>query len=417
MSEIALIQALQRAVGNVSAYGNDVASPDWANFTAEEIAPFTQALMDAPELCSLWGKWAVTLDSSSVLSAESSARYLVSRARFQYHADVIVSDLLRFAASGDVEIRTVRAITNVEVSDHIQLGDNAYLTPPGSLPPGVCRNVAFLNGLAMGERDRIPPGLAALVVTTTISSLRDAPIQSRSGAIVMPIALMVEPNVRENMEDAVRRARIALIVGGATAPRFGASYCYVSSPGWPLMMENGVGGGMAVAPPPPRLSNEHAENLQRVFGAAGSPDETLSLAIDHLAAARNCQSDAERAIEIGSCLEILLMHEQKSDNSEITNKISHRGAWLIGTDGADRIVVYNTIKSAYGLRSKAVHAGKLPVLQTMEKHEERQQFFSDCELVISRLIERLFAGWPKKWDQVTLSVDPGEDEQPRTDHV
>ncbi|CAM3293876.1 hypothetical protein SPAN111604_14970 [Sphingomonas antarctica] len=405
MSESMLVNALRHAVSLVRGPIGDPIRPDWADFDAVAISPFVNALTYAPELQRIWGRWAVTPGSGSTLSADAAARYLISRARAQFSPDVIIADLLRFAASGEVDYQSVRAVTNVEVVESVPVGHNVRLMPPASLPPGVCRNVAFQMGLAVGDDDRIAPGLSALVVSVNMEPLRDAPRPQVVGGVPMPIPILVAPEVQEQLDDAFVRARVALVAAGGAAPKFGASYGYVSSPGWPLLIDNGVGGGAIVPPPPPRLTTAHASALKRVYELAEAPDQTIMLAVDHLAAARMRQSDTERAIDIGSCLEILLMHEQKSDNTEITNKISHRGAWLIGNDGPSRLKAFKTIKEAYNFRSKAIHSGKLPVIKSMEEHEARQSFFRESEDIIGRLIEVLLQGWPKKWDEVTLSAN------------
>ena len=405
MSYSSLIDAFTLALCTV---GDGLANPtraDWANFSINEIAPFAQALADTPQVNSIWGRWAVTPGSGSRLDAESAARYFISRARAGYSAEAIIADLVRFAATGEVHFHSVRAITNVEVRERVEVGSNVALVPPSALPPGNCRNVAFHNGLSMGETNRVLPGLTALVVTTKLSTLRDPPPPQIIGQVPMLMPITIDPKVQTEIESAFMRSRIALVAAGGAAPNFGASYGYVSSLGWPSMSENGVGAGMLVPPPNPCISSDHTSAMQHVYDIAGSPDETILLAIDHLAAARNRQSDAERAIEIGACFEILLMHGQNSDNAEITNKISHRGAWLIGTDSDDRLRVYKTIKAAYSFRSKAVHAGKLPAIKHMDEQDARQRFFIECETIIGKLIERLLSGWPTRWDDVTLSIN------------
>ncbi len=59
--------------------------------------------------------------------------------------------------------------------------------------------------------------------------------------------------------------------------------------------------------------------------------------------------------------EIVLMHEKSGGGdgkSEITAKISSRGAWLLGRTGPERLVISKELKALYSARSKVVHTGR-----------------------------------------------------------
>jgi len=162
-----------------------------------------------------------------------------------------------------------------------------------------------------------------------------------------------------------------------------------------------------MGPDPVKIEIGQSASMQATFAKAQGADATLTLALGRLAASRLRQHDEERAIDLGTALEILLMHGAKAENSEITNKISQRGAWLIGTDGADRLAAANTIKQAYGLRSKAVHGGRLPAPKDMDEHRGRQETFRQTEDVISRVVDRLLEGWPD-WNRLTLDASAAD---------
>lgn len=60
-----------------------------------------------------------------------------------------------------------------------------------------------------------------------------------------------------------------------------------------------------------------------------------------------------------------------TSRSEMTHKISERIAVLLGTDGEDRMRIYNIIKDAYSIRSSAVHGDLVSSrLKTYQKQKE-----------------------------------------------
>lgn len=87
--------------------------------------------------------------------------------------------------------------------------------------------------------------------------------------------------------------------------------------------------------------------------------EVLGRAINRLGRSRNAASDVDRALELGMSAEIALMYGQGSGNSEVTQKIASRAAWLLGADLKSRTTVFDGMKELYAARSDAVHSGVL----------------------------------------------------------
>jgi hypothetical protein len=56
-----------------------------------------------------------------------------------------------------------------------------------------------------------------------------------------------------------------------------------------------------------------------------------------------------------SALEALL----STDTSELSHKLAERLAWIVAESPADRLDVYRAVKSAYAIRSRAVHGSAL----------------------------------------------------------
>jgi hypothetical protein len=59
-------------------------------------------------------------------------------------------------------------------------------------------------------------------------------------------------------------------------------------------------------------------------------------------------------IDLRTCLEAALLHEA---NAELAYQVAIRGAWLVGRDASSRKDVFDQLKRAYDLGSKAIHTG------------------------------------------------------------
>lgn len=403
MSKEAIIAALRQAstLPNLNPPSSNLAG--FADLTPNRIQPLVSALEASPELRDLWGKWVYTPDSGSAISATSTGAYLADRARRGASPHALTNSLFAFAADGEADLASVRALLNVIVDQRVDIGPGVYLLPPEHLPPGVPRDVAFAIGMGTESSGRTAPGCSALVAEVRYRALGEA-MPSDPANVTGP---MFDPAVQEEVNQRFDRARLAMIATGGAAPAFGASYAFVRNPGWPAQSSPSVGAASIVGPSPVAISTGHSALMQATFAKAQGADATISLALGRLAASRSRQHEEERAIDLGTALEILLMHGTKAENSEITNKISQRGAWLIGSDGADRLAVAKIIKQAYGFRSKAVHGGRLPTPRNMDDHRARQEAFRQTEDVISRVVDKLFEGWPD-WNLLTLGAPTGE---------
>lgn len=338
--------------------------------------------------------------SGGRIDPESTAIYLTDRGRLGRAPEAIIDSLLRYARTGEVEFVSVRAMTDIIVQQRIDIAPGVYLAPPGALPPGSTRDMAFVTGIPIDLIAETKVGTAALVVERRLQTLRDPPPPLKAGESPRPMA-MSHP-AAEEIEDAFARARMAIIAAGGASPTFAASYTFIRDAGWPYMDETGPGFATRVAPVR-TVSPDTSPGMSSIFRRAGAENAVLLLAVNRLHASRGRDSEEERAIDLGSCLEILLMRGAKRDNTEITNKIAHRGAWLLGATGAERRDIARMIRQIYSLRSKAVHHGRLPTFKSGDEFETRHRLFRDCDALIGRLVDRLLDGWPD-WDDLTLGV-------------
>ena len=136
-----------------------------------------------------------------------------------------------------------------------------------------------------------------------------------------------------------------------------------------------------------------AENygLLKTFGEL----HALLRAIDRLGRSRTNRALTDKAIDLGMAAEIALMHGSQATNTEITNKLSMRAGWLLGTDVDGRMQASNDMRTLYGSRSDAVHRGVLP----------RKSKFDAA--VADELVKRLLSAILRRgsfpdWDRLTL---------------
>lgn len=140
-----------------------------------------------------------------------------------------------------------------------------------------------------------------------------------------------------------------------------------------------------------------ATEVAKAFAALGRFEDPTALerAIDRLGRSRVALSDVDRALELGMAIEIALMHGKGSSNTEITQKIGTRAAWLVGEDVADRLNVFEGVKKLYDARSTAVHTGALSNRAALD--------LTESDALVSRILLALamHARFPD-WSRLTL---------------
>lgn len=194
---------------------------------------------------------------------------------------------------------------------------------------------------------------------------------------------------------------ISLVAGAAVVTD--VSYEVVEEVGWPTMITSGIGGshqlqiGIQLTPEQSRPMRELALLL-----TGHSRGDALTRALQKLRDAQRRTNDAERALDLGACLEILLMHGESAENTEIGYKLRLRAAWLIGNSVAERQRIHDLVKWAYNARSKVAHTGVLPPPKTLPETQERQRQLSEIEQLCRTLIAKVVKeGWPN-WIGIVL---------------
>jgi hypothetical protein len=321
--------------------------------------------------------------------------YLVDRAIDVASPEAIAADLLRFLKDNRIQIRRVRAVAGVRAQKMVELGECVRLVPPSYLAEDEPARLIFRPGNVPHAYSQ-PPS-AALVVEEWYETER---FQDLAG----PPPFDVESGAaRAHALFEVGRRACVLASGGAVESR--EEYVSVLSPGWPFMRSTGAGGAV---PPPIRLMATHdvdaAIAAAAFAGMRSHPDaQQIELALSRLESSRHRTLPEERLVDLGTCIEVLLMHGGKNNN-EIGYKMATRAAWLIGGDVDERMAIFETAQRLYDDRSNAVHAGKLPGKLTKDYFALEQRIGSYDQLCVRVVLKILAMGrWPD-WRRLVLGA-------------
>jgi hypothetical protein len=136
-----------------------------------------------------------------------------------------------------------------------------------------------------------------------------------------------------------------------------------------------------------------SELFRKFVQLNASDRNVLRIALDRLNQALRERRIVDKAIDQGIALEILLLHGISS-TSELSYRQSIRGAAFLGGGKEDRQATFNTLRSAYDLRSVAVHTGSLGKKEDQEAVEVMKDAARICASVARKVIDRgSFPDW------------------------
>ncbi len=355
----------------------------------EIYAPFAEELKADAGISRIMDIFARIGSTGSLLQSALAAPILIHRA-VTHPADTIIERLRAIADGDGCAICYVCTLGGIRPQGRLTLAADTELVPIELAPP------CWESDPVLWPNDRHPtpemPTAALLVRSHLIPRFGEPP--QGFERIWAP-------------RDQAFKAIAGLALTTKAAPRMIGEYEFVEDLGWPGQAN--VGGSYHTLPYPPvvGIEPEVRDEASRATAAWSSAcsDKALQRALEKLLDARRRFLDVERAMDLGSCLEILLMHGE-GESSEIAYKIRVRAAWLAGNDLDERRRIYEVAKSAYILRSKAIHEGRLPKSRTPDVHNAIAQTLADaddlCAKLISRVVER---GWPN-WADIVLDADP-----------
>ncbi len=365
----------------------------WASFSSTTIDPFAATLALEPTLQAINDKWIrAPAGGGARISLASCAVYLIERSIEVAPAEII-SDLLRFAAELTVVVREMRAVEGLRIQHAIQLGDGLSIVPREQLVSTGPGALIFSDGNVPSHGFGAPP-CAAIVRVETFNVEITA----------LPTGAMPPLTTSRSYDDLFASAMSAIVLASTGAPHFRQSFTIVDSPGWPWMAAPSFGASEPFPVPVPYSGPVDPERLIVAFRALRKFGNEMDLAIGKLESSRRRLRLDERMVDLGTALEIVLMHGAES-SGEIINKVATRAAWLIGGSGKDRLATFKTARDLYSERSKAVHTGKLKTTKNPSflgddhLYAEYDKLVSD---VIFAIAER--GTWPD-WTRLVLDAE------------
>jgi hypothetical protein len=140
-------------------------------------------------------------------------------------------------------------------------------------------------------------------------------------------------------------------------------------------------------PSPVCANTEVIKGLFSKFKSA-SPDlqEVIRHAVARLNRAKRRIDIADRAIELGIGLEMLLLHGGDEKN-EISFRLALYGAVFLGGTGPERKTNFGIIRRAYALRSEVVHAGRIRPKNVVKAPSEIEAGIDLARSIAIKLLE------------------------------
>lgn len=149
-----------------------------------------------------------------------------------------------------------------------------------------------------------------------------------------------------------------------------------------------------------RVEGESIADLFRLFdNFDASQKAPIRIALDRLNQALREPVLADKAIDLGIALEVMLLHEiGEQDRGELKFRTSIRGSAFLEGSKARRLETFKLFKKLYDLRSKAVHSGALKSTGEADTAKTLKKGSELCAHVARKLIERgSFPNWDAEY--------------------
>jgi hypothetical protein len=206
---------------------------------------------------------------------------------------------------------------------------------------------------------------------------------------------------RPNLHEIEQLVLTSLTLAGAeAAPVITAKTSWIAHPAQSYHGLSGFGAGTSPAQQyPTTYAKVNAELTIKLFSLSnklgGRDLAVVQLAVGRLRRSRLHESPPDRAIDLGAALEMLTL--ENGQRQELAFRVSVRAARMLGTDPAQRSIIFKTVKDAYDARSAAVHTGKLAQRHVDVLRPADQVCVDLAKEVIGR------SGFPKNWDELVLA--------------
>ncbi len=150
------------------------------------------------------------------------------------------------------------------------------------------------------------------------------------------------------------------------------------------------------------LSEEHLQEARKICLARYPSEQTklrprLDIAISRWMQSKGPAGLADKLIDLRIALEALYL---EGEAGEIRFRLATYGAWHLGTDAAKRGKYHKTLRDAYDLSSKAVHAGAVE-----DTPENQEKLTAAQDLCRQGILKRLSEEPPKpKWNELIMGA-------------
>lgn len=363
-----------------------------------------EALAEVAPFSDFRNVWIYTGDGGGFANTPQFGKWAIDRLMKKEPPESILAAFLAEVERNAAIYFDVSPLFCVQVDSYDEICDGVALVPePDGVIPAHMHRIPF-------HAVEVPAGTSFLY-----QSFRVNPAFERREESSHHRSTVTAPEASQR--DAIRkRLRLACLLASAgpaelslTVPRAENGALFVAGKGqlsaWPFNPRS-------VAALPSDCFPVNSAAVKRVFELLGNfrEVESLARAIERLGRARLAASPVDRALELGIAVEIALMHDQGSDNSEITHKIGNRAAWLLGRESSEREAIFGEMKALYRARSQAVHRGKLSSSSPID-------LTAADRLVTRALIAILERGGFPDWNSLTMGGNGWKAEVGRSDGI
>ncbi|MFN3674519.1 MAG: hypothetical protein ACK4TC_00970 [Sphingomonas pseudosanguinis] len=379
------IAFLERVAGDVARDGSDAVAE---RVSREELRAFTLAIDAIEPFSDLASRWLVGPRGSGRVGAGIAGLWAWRCLLDGATPDTILQQAAEEIANNRYEAWEIRPITGITIGGKIKIAPNAYLCRDADISRGGYYAAAFAEELFE------PFGPCDMASLVQIFIVEPALIPMDADRAVPKIE-----TARRAREAFAARHRLAMGLVSGGPVEMPVVYGRGHRMNQLIHYDDGLfrqpvtpyfGRSLEVEILPLQLTADLIERMDR--------GDVLSLTIDRLLRSRLSKTVEDRIIDLGMAAEIALMHVAKGGGDgkgEITNKISHRAAWLLGADVDERARIAKVASDLYAARSIVVHTGSAPQ-KYVQAISEYDQLIVDVAMA---LLER---GHFPDWKTLTL---------------
>ena len=331
-------------------------TPEWQGFpnrpfiklSSPALAHFTAVLKAQPDLAIFDGRTQEVGGAGHGIgvSLHHLATWLVERA-IDVGTDQAVADLSQYVDGHHFPVTEAVALAGVIPEHDADLGDGIRLVSISEVPSCIQRDMLV-------ERQADP--LAALHTPPSAALLCETrwPVNHSE---MISFAASNDTSRLAELED----ARRVITLVGPCSPVNVVSWQIVPASvplanralTWSMQIDSGYPGT-----PVRRLTSEdlrRVQELRRMFASAKPKDKDhLRVALDRLNRSLRRVPPVDRAIDLGICLEALFLNDRAK-----RFRLRRRASRYLATDAKERERISDAMEVLYGLRSDAVHTGRL----------------------------------------------------------